>query len=168
MSIADDFKEALSCWASGVSVVTTNADGMLYGLTVSSFSSLSLDPPLILVCLAHTNRLPAMIERAGAFAVSLLAQGQERASAYFARSGRMPTPDFVEIEGEWTDSGQPVIKDAMAFVVCALHHQIPQGDHTIVVGRVIQAVAHPEREPLLYFQRGYHRLALGPTTGEEA
>lgn len=159
MSISDDFKEALSCWASGVSVVTTNADGMLYGLTVSSFSSLSLEPPLVLVCLANTNRLPDLLGQAGAFAVSILARGQERASSYFAQSGRMPTPHFVEIDGEWTDHGQPVVKGAMAWMVCTLHHRIPQGDHTIVVGQVVEARSRPDLEPLLYFRRGYRTVS---------
>lgn len=159
MSVTDDFKEALSGWASGVSVVTTNADGMLYGLTVSSFSSLSLDPPLVLVCLASGNRLPRMVEQAGAFAVSILARGQERASAYFARAGRMPTPDFVEIEGEWTRAGQPVVKDALGYLVCDLYRLLPEGDHTIVVGRVVEAVTRPDRDPLLYYRRAYRTLA---------
>lgn len=159
MSVAEDFKEALSCWASGVSVVTTNADGMLYGLTVSSFSSLSLDPPLILVCVANTNRLPAMVEKAGAFAVSILARGQERASAYFARSGRLPTPDFVEIEGQWTARDQAVVKGSLAHLVCELHHAVPEGDHTILVGRVVHAECQPDREPLLYFRRGYRTVS---------
>lgn len=161
MSVTDDFKEALSCWASGVSVVTTNAEGMLYGLTVSSFSSLSLDPPLILVCVANTNRLPDMVAQAGAFAVSILARGQERASAYFARSGRLPTPDFVEIEGAWTAHDQAVVKNALAHLVCELHHAIPEGDHTILVGRVVHAACDGEREPLLYYRRGYRTVSAG-------
>ena len=160
MSITDDFKAALSCWASGVCVVTTNADGMLYGLTVSSFSSLSLDPPLVLVCVANTNRMPAMIEQSRAFAVSILARGQERASSYFARSGRLPTPDFVEIDGAWASCDQPVVKDAMAHLVCELHHLLPEGDHTVVIGRVVEAVSRPGHEPLLYFRRSYR--TVGP------
>jgi flavin reductase (DIM6/NTAB) family NADH-FMN oxidoreductase RutF len=158
-SIGDEFKQVLSRWASGVSVVTTNADGMLYGLTVSSFSSLSLDPPLVLVCLSNDNRLSVMIGESGQFAVSILSRGQQQASNYFARSGRMPTPDFVEIEGEWTKAGQPVIKDALAWLVCDLHQAIVQGDHTIVIGRVVETHTSDDAEPLLYFNRSYRTLA---------
>jgi flavin reductase (DIM6/NTAB) family NADH-FMN oxidoreductase RutF len=158
MSLVDGMKEALSCWASGVSVVTTNAHGMLYGLTVSSFSSLSLDPPLVLVCLSTQNRMPGMIDAARSFAVSILAEGQEEASRYFARAGRVPTPDFVEIEGEWTRSGYPVVKDATAWIVCDVHHMIPEGDHTIVMGRVRETSARPELRPLVYYRRKYHTL----------
>jgi len=157
MSLTDDFKAALGSWASGVSVVTTNAAGKLYGLTVSSFSSLSLDPPLILVCLNNENRLPTMISEAEGFAVSILSRTQETASNYFARSGRPATTEFTEIEGEWTPSGQPVIAGALATIVCELREQIPQGDHTIVVGEVIQATSG-DGEPLLYYRRKYRSV----------
>ena len=162
MTVAQDFKGALSSWASGVSVVTTASEGMLYGLTVSSFSSLSLDPPLVLVCLNNANRMPAMIEVSGGFAVSILAKGQESASAYFARTGRMPTPDFVEIEGEYTANGQPVIQGALAYVVCRLHQKIEQGDHTIIIGEVLEASHRTDGEALVYWRRAYHGLPAGP------
>ena len=95
----EQFKAVLSRWASGVSVVTTNDDGMLYGLTVSSFSSVSLDPPLVSVCLSEGNRLVEMIKQSGKFAVSILGANQQAASQYFARPQRLPTPNFTEIEG---------------------------------------------------------------------
>ena len=151
---AQDFKNVLSRWASGVSVVSTNADGMLYGLTVSSFSSLSLDPPLVLVCLHNENRMPDMIRDSGGFAVSILGEEQQAASNYFARSGREPTTDFTEIDGVWTPWAQPVVKGAMAQLVCHLHALIPQGDHTITIGRVVGARTGPG-EPLLYYHRAY-------------
>ena len=153
------FKEVLAQWASGVSVVTTNDQGLLYGLTVSSFSSVSLDPPLVLVCLANSNRIVPMIGAADGFAVSILADDQQSASAYFARPGRLPSQDFTEIEGEWTPSGLPVIAGALAWVTCSLHATIPQGDHTIVVGRVTEARVAAGRQPLLYWSRGYRTLA---------
>jgi flavin reductase (DIM6/NTAB) family NADH-FMN oxidoreductase RutF len=156
-SSAAAFRAVLAQWASGVSVVTTNHDGMLYGLTVSSFSSLSLDPPLVLVCLAHTNRMAGMIEASRGFAVSILAAGQSAASSYFARQGRLPTPDFTEIQGEWTPSGQPVIHGALAWMVCDLHRTVAEGDHTIVIGRVVEThVGHGE--PLLYWSRSYRSI----------
>ena len=151
---ADDFKGVLARWASGVSVVTTNHEGLLYGLTVSSFSSLSLDPPLVLVCLHNANRMPDMIRDSGGFAVSILGEDQQAASNYFARSGREPTKEFTEIDGAWTPWAQPVVKGATAHLVCQLHALIPQGDHTITIGRVVGARTRPG-EPLLYFNRAY-------------
>lgn len=159
MSLADGFKEALSCWCSGVSVVTTRSeDGLMYGLTVSSFSSLSLDPPLILVCVDNRNRFPAMVTESGGFAVSILHAAQQEASNYFARPGRLPTKDFTEIEGDWTQSGQPVVKGAMAWLACEVDQQVEAGDHTIVIGRVVETFAS-EAEPLLYYRRGYRTVA---------
>jgi len=158
MTDPQKFKDALSRWASGVSVVTTNDDGMLYGLTVSSFSSLSLDPPLILVCLHNSNRMPEMIRKSASFGVSILGADQEEASNYFARPGREPTSEFTEIPGKWTTSGQPVVDGALAHLVCEVHALIPQGDHTIVVGRVVEAHAR-EGEPLLYYNRGYREIS---------
>jgi flavin reductase (DIM6/NTAB) family NADH-FMN oxidoreductase RutF len=152
------FREVLSQWASGVSIVTTNDDGMLYGLTVSSFSSLSLDPPLVLVCLANTNRMVGMIGASRGFAVSILASNQSAASNYFARQGRLPTKDFTEIEGEWTSSGQPVIRGALAWMVCELQSTFVEGDHTVVIGRVIETRASTDGEPLLYWSRKYRAI----------
>jgi 3-hydroxy-9,10-secoandrosta-1,3,5(10)-triene-9,17-dione monooxygenase reductase component len=152
------FKEVLAHWASGVCVVTTNAESMLYGLTVSSFSALSLDPPLVLVCLANSNRIVAMIEASQGFAVSILAREQTAASQYFARPGRLPTIDFTEIEGEWTPAGQPVIAGSLAWMVCGLHAVIPQGDHSIVVGKLTLTGVTPGREPLLYYNRSYRTV----------
>ena len=158
MALTDDFKAALSSWASGVSVVTTNAGGLLYGLTVSSFTSLSLDPPLILVCIDNRNRFPTMVAEAGGFAVSILAREQEAASNYFAGSGRLPTPNFTTIEGEWTESGQPVVKGAAAHIVCRLHDQLQRGDHTIIIGEVVEARTDDSKMPLLYWKRGYRTV----------
>jgi flavin reductase (DIM6/NTAB) family NADH-FMN oxidoreductase RutF len=152
------FREVLAHWASGVCVVTTNHDAMLYGLTVSSFSALSLDPPLVLVCLAHTNRIVTMIEASKGFAVSILAREQTAAAGYFARPGRLPTVDFTEIEGEWTPVGQPVIAGALAWMTCALHAVLPQGDHSIVVGRLTDTRVNTGREPLVYYSRGYRTV----------
>jgi flavin reductase (NADH) len=153
----DDFKDALASWASGVSVVSTRAGELSYGLTVSSFTSLSFDPPLVLVCVGNKNRLPMMIRESRRFAVSLLAAGQDAASSYFARSGREPTPTLGMPE-ELTDSGMPAVADASAVLACDLHDQLVVGDHTIVVGLVTEARARAEREPLVYHRRRYRTL----------
>jgi flavin reductase (DIM6/NTAB) family NADH-FMN oxidoreductase RutF len=155
MSLESDFKDTLAAWASGVSVVTAADGDAVYGLTVSSFSSLSLDPPLVLVCLANNNRLPAMIQQVGSFAVSILERRQEAASNGFSSRGRAPSSDITASGCRWTESGAPVVDGAMGWLACTLHDSIAQGDHTIFVGRVIEASADPEGEPLLYFRRAY-------------
>lgn len=156
----DDFKGALGSWASGVTVVTTELDGLVYGITVSSFSSLSVDPVLVLVSLADTNHLPRMIRQSGRFAISILAEGQEDVSKYFATSGRDPAPAFdPSIPTEQWVTGCPLIPGAIAQLDCELHEALPGGDHTIIVGRVVGARFDPDRAPLIYFRRAYRSLA---------
>ncbi len=155
--ITDDFKNVLASWASGVSVVTTRAGDLVYGLTVSSFASVSLDPPLVLVCLANRNRLPSMIHDAGRFAVSLLAADQRFISGALARSGREPAPD-LGVAAIPTEAGVPVVADAIAHLACDLHAEMTVGDHTIIVGRVTEAVARPDLEPLVYWRRRYREV----------
>lgn len=160
MSVSTDaFKEALSRWASGVSVVTTNEGGQLYGITVSSFSSLSLDPPLILACLNKSSRLVEMISQSERFAVSVLAASQEQVSNSFASRGRVPTGDIAELGAVWAPLELPVIDGALAWMACALHTTFEEGDHVVVVGRVEAASVSEEAEPLLYFNRSYRGLS---------
>jgi flavin reductase (DIM6/NTAB) family NADH-FMN oxidoreductase RutF len=160
VTLAAGFKDALASWASGVSVVTTRSGDLVYGLTVSSFTSLSLDPPLILVCVGNRNRLPAMIRDAGRFAISLLAADQAAVSATLARSGREPSPD-LGVPSSSTASGLPIVADSIAHLACDLHHELVVGDHTVIVGRVTDAAARADREPLVYHRRAY-RLVTTP------
>jgi 3-hydroxy-9,10-secoandrosta-1,3,5(10)-triene-9,17-dione monooxygenase reductase component len=160
MALVNDFKDALASWATGVSVVATRCGDLVYGLTVSSFTSLSLDPPLVLVCVANRNRLPGMIRDAGSFSVSLLGAEQTEASSYFAKSGREPSTAFCEQGEHRCRKGMPIVPDAMAFVSCDLHSEMIVGDHTILVGQVVEAAARPDCEPLLYHRRRYRALTL--------
>ncbi len=157
MALDNDFKAALASWVSGVSVVTATVAGKHYGLTVSSFSSLSLDPPLVLVCLQKSNRLPSMIEESQAFAVSILERSQEAASNYFASRGREPSEDFTTIPGGFSGTGQAVVDGALAVLSCRLHTMVPEGDHCIAVGEVVEAECR-EGEPLLYYRRAYRSV----------
>jgi flavin reductase (DIM6/NTAB) family NADH-FMN oxidoreductase RutF len=152
-----DFKDALASWASGVSVVACrSSEGLMYGLTVSSFASVSLDPPLVLVCLNNANRLPTMIEQAGGFTISILSRGQEETSNYFASRGREPSHEFHEDHpGQWTAAQRPVVQQAAAWLCCDLHQHMPAGTHTLFLGRVVEARTTEGKNPLLYFRRGY-------------
>ncbi len=155
----DDFKAALGSWAAGVTVVTTSHEGAVYGITVSSFSSVSLDPLLVLVCLADSNRLPRMIEQSGRFAVSILAAGQDGISAQFATSGREPAPS-LGVESLVLHTGAPVIDGCIAALDCELERAVTGGDHTIMIGRVVAATADSSKRPLIYYRRGYRDLDM--------
>jgi flavin reductase (DIM6/NTAB) family NADH-FMN oxidoreductase RutF len=152
----DDFRRVLGHFASGVTIVSTcDADGRPTGLTASAFSSVSLDPPLILVCVDHKSQsYPAMRER-GRFAVNILAANQEAVSRRFA-SSRLDK--FEGVPHRITDLGVPLVDGAIAQLECTTVSTHVEGDHTIFVGRVERASA-AGGDPLLYSRGRYERLA---------
>lgn len=157
----EEFKGALGSWASGVTVVTTRHEDLVYGITVSSFSSLSMDPRLILVNLADTNHLPHLVKKSRRFGVSILAEGQEDVSAYFSTSGREPVEAFDGgFETYVHETGSPLIAGALAQIDCELEEALQGGDHTIAIGRVVGATFNAEKLPLMYFRRGYRTLKM--------
>jgi flavin reductase (DIM6/NTAB) family NADH-FMN oxidoreductase RutF len=150
---APAFRQALSQFASGVTVVTTQGPDGPLGLTVTAFSSLSLEPPLVLVCIDRRSETHAGFER-GAFAVSLLAEGQEAISRRFAGGGPAKFAEGGLAEGE---SGLLLVPDALAHLECRVTAVLPGGDHVIYVGLVERARAR-EGRPLVHHARGYRRL----------
>ncbi len=148
------FRQTMSHFASGVTVVTTAHEGRLAGLTVSSFASLSLRPPLVLICIDHTADSHDVIAAAGQFAVNILAEGQEYLSRRFAMSdGEKFAPHSYTL----SPSGLPLLHGVLAQIECRLHSSLPGGDHTIFTGEVFNARVFSGR-PLLYFRSGYHQL----------
>jgi flavin reductase (DIM6/NTAB) family NADH-FMN oxidoreductase RutF len=150
---APAFRRALSQFASGVTVVTTAGPAGPLGLTVTAFTSLSLDPPLVLVCIDRRSETHAGFER-GAFAVSLLAEGQEDVSQRFACGGPAKFGQGGLTTGE---SGLLLVDGALAQLECRVHASLPGGDHVIYVG-LVERVAVFEGRPLLHHARGYRCL----------
>ncbi len=151
---ADQFKKTMSQFASGVTVVTANHEGILYGITVSAFSSLSLDPPLVLICIGKKVKSHDGIAQAGHFAVNILGEGQEEISNHFASRVE---DKFEGIETTSGSLGDPLIAGSAATMECRMHAQLDGGDHTIFVGEVVES-AVTEDWPLLYFRGGYRQL----------
>lgn len=151
----DEFRRILGHFATGVTVVTTcDADARPTGLTVSAFASLSLDPPLVLVCVSHKSQsFPALRER-GRFAVNILAMGQDALSRQFATT-RLDKFDGVAYR--LSPRGLPLIDGALAHLECATVSTHDAGDHTIFVGRV-EGGDVASGEPLLYYRGQYQRL----------
>ncbi|HEX8170159.1 MAG TPA: flavin reductase family protein [Thermoanaerobaculia bacterium] len=148
------FKLAMSHFVSGVTVVTTEHDGRQYGMTVASFASLSLHPPLVVICVEKTVQSHDAIAAAGRFGVSILAQGQGDVSGRFA-SKRDDKFDGVAVHrGEL---GVPLIDGAICTLECRLQEQLPGGDHTIFVGEVVDAQTRDDA-PLVYFRSAYREL----------
>lgn len=151
------FRQAMSQFASGVTVVTTVENGTPYGLTASSFTSLSMDPPLVLVCLSKRLETHATIERAGVFAVNILSAAQRELGMRFA--GLLPDVDdrFAGLEWRSATTGAPLLNHCLAWVDCRLHAVHEGGDHSIFVGRVEAVGEVQPGEPLLYHNRTWGR-----------
>lgn len=152
----DAFKEALRGWASGVTVVTSRSGEKVHGMTVSAFSSVSADPPLVLVCANRSSTTHGIIEEGGVFAVSILAAHQQEVSNLFASSKH---EDTRLQKVSWTEgtTGAPLIDEAVAALECTVASAHREGSHTIYVGRV-EAVHTSDAEPLLYYKGGYRSL----------
>ncbi|HEU4349475.1 MAG TPA: flavin reductase family protein [Actinoplanes sp.] len=167
-AFGDEFRRVMSAFPSGVSVVTArDSDGLPRGLTCSSLCSLSMDPPMMLVCVNRRNGSLAAIRASGGFAVNLLRDGRSAVSDEFASA----SPDkFSRVR--WRPSprsGLPwLLDDALAFVDCRLVADLAAGSHTILIGLVVDgrdvpeegatgtATADPEDRPLVYWRRRYH------------
>jgi flavin reductase (DIM6/NTAB) family NADH-FMN oxidoreductase RutF len=151
----DDFRHALSHFATGVTIVTTcDADQRPTGLTASAFSSVSLDPPLVLICVDHKSQSFPHLRESGRFAINILHCDHEGLSRRFA-SSRLDKFDGVEFR--MGTLGVPLIEQALAQLECRTVSAHVEGDHTIFVGRV-EAVHTGDGEPLLYYRGRYHRL----------
>lgn len=148
-------RDAFGCFGTGVTIVTARDDsGHPVGLTANSFTSVSLDPPLVLYCLDRKSRRLEVFERAETFAVNVLHAGQEAVSTAFARGSE---GGFTGLELEDWD-GAPVLSDAMAAFGCTRHAVYDGGDHLIFVGRVGRLCFDAAQDPLLYFQGRYRSV----------
>ena len=152
------FRQAAGRFASGVTVVTTRASEGAYGVTVSSFASLSLNPLLVTVSINRSSRLLRYVRSAEAFAVSVLASDQQQVAGYFAASGRSPEPDgFSTVPTTVQQTGAPIIEGCLSWFDCTLEDVLPGGDHEILVGRVAAAGGRTG-EPLVYWAGEYRAL----------
>lgn len=152
----DEFRSAMSRFASGVTVVTVKAaDSGAQGITVSAFSSVSLEPPLVLVCIDKRASLHALLVEGAHFAVSILAEDQELISRRFASRDEDRFSGTGYREGI---TGAPLLEGALGHIECRVVHVHPGGDHSIIVGEV-EAANVIDGKPLAYFRGGYARLA---------
>ncbi|PJZ45628.1 flavin reductase family protein [Leptospira brenneri] len=153
----DQFKSSLSLWASGVCVITYASSQKKGGITVSSFSSVSLEPPLVLFCLAKDSSAKEPIEKAGNFAVNILSSEQKQISADFA-SGSLDKAVVLEgLNPQTLSTGAPILRDCLASLDCKVDQVIEAGDHWILIG-LVEGVITKEGSPLLYFNRNYREL----------
>jgi len=152
----DEFRTALSRFISGVTVVTARGeDDLPVGITVSAFTSVSLEPPLVLACIDKRASLHSCLTEGRHFAVNILAHDQEHLSRRFASKDQDRFDGAGYREGL---DGVPLLEGALAFIECRVVHVYPAGDHTIVVGEV-ESTSVADHKPLAYYRGGYSQLA---------
>lgn len=153
------FREFCARFASGVTITTvSDAQGNPHGLTASSLTAVSLNPPLILVCIDHNSGVLHAFRKSAHFAVNILHTGQQALSNQFASK----TADrFSGVAWHPGEGGSPLLDDCLAQVECLTHQIVDAGDHAVFFGEVIRAQVNGG-EPLLYFNRNYRALAALP------
>lgn len=158
MSMAIDpkvFRQTLGKFATGVTVIAVAEGDEVHAMTANAFTSVSLDPPLILVCIDHRARTLPMIRNAGKFAVNVLTAEQENLSRLFARQAVDEEPSFTF---DTMDDSAPLLNGALAGMDCTVVQDIEAGDHAVLIAHVDRIVTG-EGEPLCFYQGRYAKLA---------
>jgi flavin reductase (DIM6/NTAB) family NADH-FMN oxidoreductase RutF len=153
-----EFRKALGCFATGVTVITVDREGEIHGMTANAFTSVSLDPMLVLVCVDHRARTHAHLHEKKRFGINVLSESQRSISEYYARSTE--THQHAEGAGasfDRTQHGTPVLHGALAYLECRLQTAHDAGDHTIFIAAVEDVVVR-EGKPLLFFRGKYQEL----------
>ncbi len=155
---------AMRNWATGVTIVTTAAGGERAGMTVSSFTSVSLEPATVLVCLSKDTYTHDLVRQSDVYAISMLGVGQDGLSNRFAGLDPNVVDRFEGLQIAIAETGSPLIPGAVAWLDCIVKSTHDTHTHTIFIGEVVYAWSDPDRAPLVYHNRGYHALvAVEPT-----
>jgi flavin reductase (DIM6/NTAB) family NADH-FMN oxidoreductase RutF len=153
------FRDVMSQFASGVTVVTTMCDGVPHGLTVSAFSSVSLSPPRVLICLGNDTDSKPLIDRSGNFAVHILGRDHVELGPRFAKMIPGLEDPFIGMTYRSEITGSPILTECIAWLDCRVDTAVGIGDHTLYVGDVLAAASSAANgEPVLYFRRAWRVL----------
>ena len=155
---SENLRKAMRNWATGITIVTVEHEGVQHGMTVSSFTSISLEPPLISVSLYNSSRTYKLVNAAGHFGVTILAADQEEISNRFA--GRVPdTENRLEgLDVETLVSGAPFITGGLSFFDCRVTQSISLGTNTLFIAEILDLRSLDDGNPLLYFDQKYQKL----------
>jgi flavin reductase (DIM6/NTAB) family NADH-FMN oxidoreductase RutF len=154
----DLFRQVMSRFATGVTIVTTRAGEEIHGLTVNSFCSVSLKPPLVLVCVDKKAHSHDLMQKGRNFSVNILHASQEKLARRFASNNLSAGERFAEIDYHTEATGAPILQESLGWLDCKLVATYPGGDHTIFVGEVLALGRHQGHDPLLYFHSNYQTL----------
>ncbi len=152
------YREALGCFPTGVAVVTAPGPGSPVGITVNSFTSVSLDPPLVLWCMDRKSSRHALFGDAQVFTINLLGTDHKEVSSRLARPGEHKLDGIALLP---TELGPPALADSLAVFECQREQTVDVGDHTILIGRVLRFSRPSQSAPLVYFGGKYSALAQG-------
>lgn len=152
---SQEFRHVIGHFLSGVTVITTSRDGAPVGTTVSALTSLSLDPPLLIVCMNKTSETGRAVKAGGTFAVNMLADSQEALAVRFATKG---DDKFTDLDFSTGQFGQPLLNDALAYLECRVVEQTDAGTHSVFIAEVATATAR-SGDPLAYYRGLFGRLA---------
>lgn len=154
----DALRQAMRCWSTGVAIVTAQHQSMRHGMTVSSFTSVSLQPPVVLVALEQSTRTHALVSASGFFGVSILSAGQKAISECFAGQECEDEDRFAGLETHSLVSGAPLITGSLAYLDCRVDAKYISGRNTLFIAEVLAAQAGEKEPPLIYFDRNYRLL----------
>lgn len=157
--ISNPFRDAMARFATGLCVITMRVGDEVNGMTATAVSSVSLQPPLVLICIDVKNRSRDLVRQSGAFAINVLADSQTELSDLFAQPGTEKARRLAELTTETAVTGAPIIPDCLAYLDCEVVDETEAGDHTIFIGEVKKAEVRRDGEPLLWYRMGYRRLA---------
>jgi flavin reductase (DIM6/NTAB) family NADH-FMN oxidoreductase RutF len=154
-----DFRKAMGAFATGVTIITLDLDGEVHGMTANAFTSVSLDPILVLVCVDHATRTHAHMHAKKRFGINVLCEDQRAISEYYARPERSHERAETEAGARFdrTRHGTPMLHGSLAYLECRLHSAQEAGDHTIFIAEVEDVVVR-DGDPLLYFRGRYRRV----------
>lgn len=154
-----DFRKAMGAFATGVTIITVDLEGTVHGMTANAFTSVSLDPMLVLVCVDHSTRTHAHLHAKKRFGINVLSEEQRAISEYYARPERSHENAEAEAGARFdrTRHGTPILHGSLAYLECRLHSAEAAGDHTIFIAEVEDVITH-EGNPLLFFGAKYRKV----------
>ena len=155
---AGQLRSAMRAWTTGVTIVTATHAGETHGMTVSSFTSISLDPPLIAISLNAESHTHGLVQRAGAFGVTILAADQQELSERFAGEGEATGDRMAGLPTETYVTGAPFIRGGLAFLDCQVTKTIHAGGNTLFIAEVVAVCEDGGGLPLVYHNRAYRQL----------